>query len=219
MPDKSARQTRDAAYSTTKNHGERVQSGNVAVSLLCRFGVWEDNFLTRHPESLAALVALHREIDDKATDLVQHHGPRMLCQKGCHDCCRDDLTVFEIEAMRITTLSADLLEKEAPHPPGACAFLNEEGACRIYEHRPYVCRTQGLPLRWIEEEDGEWVEYRDICPLELDQIAPETLEEDECWTLGETEGKLAALQMQMDDGKGRRISLRSLFQHSGTWEV
>ena len=77
----------------------------------------------------------------------------------------DQITVFEVEAEVIRRHHADLLAEGEPHAEGACAFLDGEGACRIYEHRPYVCRTQGLPLRWLEELDGETVELRDICPL------------------------------------------------------
>ena len=39
--------------------------------------------------------------------------------------------------------------EEGAGPEGACAFLDGEGGCRVYPDRPYVCRTQGLPLRWI----------------------------------------------------------------------
>ena len=54
---------------------------------------------------------------------------------------------------------AELLGKGRPHPPGACAFLDGEGACRVYDSRPYRCRTQGLPLRWFDEGPfGEPVE-------------------------------------------------------------
>ena len=176
--------------------------------------------MAQQHEPLAALIQLHQEIDSKTTLLVKHHGSKILCQKGCHNCCRDDLTIFAIEALRIRTHCHDFLRTQSPHPPGACAFLDPEGACRIYEHRPYVCRTQGLPLRWVEEENGEWVEYRDICPLEEDQIAPENLTGEECWTLGDIEGKLAELQGRLKSGRGTRVSMRSLFGVSaGTWEV
>ena len=80
---------------------------------------------------------------------------------------------------------ADLLEHSQPHGPGAPQFLAEDGSCRIYAHRPYVCRTQGLPLRWIDEDpDGQVVEMHDICPLNEPGPAIETLPTEECWTLG-----------------------------------
>lgn len=127
----------------------------------------------------------------------------------------DELTVFEVEAERIRAEFPEVL-RQAPHPPGACAFLDEQGACRVYEARPYVCRTQGLPLRWFEEvesEDGEdWdvSEERDICPLNLEGPPLAELPEEQLWLLGVHEDRLARLQ---GDARGsqRRSRLRDLF--------
>lgn len=130
-------------------------------------------------------------------------------------CCVDELTVFEVEAQNIRQSHLNLLQTAVPHALGACAFLDPDGACRIYEDRPYVCRTQGLPLRWLEEEaSGDFVELRDICPLndEGDVEPIEELPEDECWSIGPTEERLAKLQLQFGQGKLSRIPLRSLFQ-------
>lgn len=41
----------------------------------------------------------------------------------------------------------------------ACPNLNERGECLMYEHRPLVCRTFGLPLRDADNYIG------DICEL------------------------------------------------------
>ena len=105
-----------------------------------------------------------------------------------------------------------MLETEKPHNEGACAFLDETGACRIYKDRPYVCRTQGLPLRWFDEIENQLVELRDICPLNEDGEPIEDLPEKECWTLGEFEAKLAELQKAFGKGEMKRIKLRNLFR-------
>lgn len=100
-------------------------------------------------ELLEAIVELHAQIDAEVARRSRAYASRLHCAAGCCDCCVDDLTVFEVEALRIEAHCADLLYQGEPHPPGACVFLSEDGKCRIYEHRPYVCRTQGLPLRWM----------------------------------------------------------------------
>jgi Fe-S-cluster containining protein len=151
--------------------------------------------------------ALHSEVDRRAAALAAQHAARMACARGCSGCCVDDLTVFEVEAERIRRGAPGLLATGTPHAPGRCAFLGSEGECRIYALRPYVCRTQGLPLRWLD--DAEMVEYRDIC--ELNDVAVETLEPEACWTLGEVEERLARMQ-----GDGRRVALRELFTAPGT---
>lgn len=101
---------------------------------------------------------------------------------------------------------------EMPHPEGSCAFLDERGACRVYAARPFVCRTQGLPFRWIGETDaGELVEFRDICPLNESGEPVEEIAADDCFTLGETEDRLRALQMAASGDLGR-VRLRDLFE-------
>ena len=151
---------------------------------------------------LPSLRIIHATVNKRAERLHILHADRLKCSRGCHDCCQDDLTVFEVEAKRIIDEFKDVLENELPHAPGKCAFLDKAGSCRIYSARPYVCRTQGLPLRWI---DGSY-EYRDICPLNEEGAPIEELPEEQCWTLGEVEGELAQLQVN-----SKRVKLRELF--------
>jgi Fe-S-cluster containining protein len=163
------------------------------------------------------LRALHAEVDDRARSLAARHADRLQCTRGCARCCADDLTVFAVEALHIRRHHAALLREGAPHPTGACAFLSADAACRIYPERPYICRTQGLPLRWFERAGGEVVERRDICPLE-DSGPPITeLADRDCWLVGPYEERLAAIQQRLDGGAERpapRIALRSLFSRT-----
>lgn len=155
---------------------------------------------------------LHKAIDQVVDRLSIMHDSRLRCKKGCHDCCIDDLSVFEIEALNIRHFNEALLKTEIPHPKGLCAFLDNNGACRIYNQRPYVCRTQGLPLHWIEErENGTEVAMRDICPINNPGTPVENLPEDLCWKIGPFEEQLARLQYDLDKGETRRVKLRDLF--------
>lgn len=160
-------------------------------------------------EVLGVLRALHEEVDEAAAARAARHPGRLRCGRGCSGCCVDELSVFEVEARRIRAEFGELLRSERPHPPGACAFLDDTGACRIYAARPYVCRTQGLPLRWVDHEAG--VERRDICPLNEPGPPLEELDAGDCWELGPFEARLAALQ-----GDGRRVRLRALFARGGS---
>lgn len=158
-----------------------------------------------------AVTPLHEELDREARRLHVLHEARLLCRRGCSACCVDDLTVFEVEAAPIRRQHAELLASGAPHAEGACAFLDDEGACRIYAERPYVCRTQGLPLRWLEEREGEDVELRDICALNEEGEPIEELSPDACWTIGPFEERLAHLQLTVTDAP-TRVRLRDLFR-------
>jgi hypothetical protein len=121
--------------------------------------------------------------------------------------------VFAVEAEHIRAAHGDLLRDGAPHAPGACAFLDADGACRIYAERPYVCRTQGLPLRWQEERpDGRgMVEHRDICPENEPGPSITELPAEACWLLGPFEHELATLAERFA-GNRTRIPLRTLFE-------
>ncbi|MDH7598079.1 MAG: YkgJ family cysteine cluster protein [Sedimentisphaerales bacterium] len=162
--------------------------------------------------ALEALARLYELVDRQARALAAVHKDRICCRKGCSSCCKDGLTVFELEAMNIRRNHAGLLQTAKPHEVGMCAFLDEQGACRIYPSRPYVCRTEGLPLRWIDQmPDGSPVEMRDICPLNDQGPAIETLDLNLCWTIGPVEEALAELEAQCDGGRLRRVGLRELF--------
>ncbi len=162
---------------------------------------------------LIKLREIYRSLEDAAERLSRHHGERLRCVRGCCDCCVDEITVFEVEALHIGSRYAELLREGEPHPEGACAFLDSKGDCRIYDARPYVCRTQGLPLRWIDETpEGDLVEMRDICPLNDPGPPVVELPEEACWTIGPVEEMLAGLQATLAGGELRRVLLRALFR-------
>lgn len=152
-------------------------------------------------EYLKKLDALHRAVDTMAAALSERHSERLQCKRGCYACCTDGLTVFDIEADRIRRGVQDSLRGEKASDEG-CAFLDEHGGCRIYEFRPYVCKTQGLPLRWFDDAG----EHRDICPLNRTSESLDELEAGECWTIGRAEDILRDLS------DGSRVELRLLFE-------
>ena len=169
----------------------------------------------RRSVTLRVLHQLHAEVDADARDLARAHGSRLRCARGCSSCCVDGLTVLEVEADRIRAAHAALLAAGAPHPKGACAFLDVEGACRIYADRPYVCRTQGLPLRWLEEDEHEEIiEQRDICPLNAEGPALDSLPESACWLIGPYEQRLIDLHLRASPDM-QRVALRALFARRG----
>jgi hypothetical protein len=166
-----------------------------------------------NPGALAALERLHAEIDRAADALADRHGDRLNCALGCSGCCVDGISVFQIEAERIRRRADALLANGQPREAGACAFLDDSGGCRIYEFRPYVCRTQGLPLRWTERRGDAVVELRDICPLNEEGAPVETLEPNACWEVGPFEARLAEIDRRWSGG-APRIQLRSLFHRA-----
>ena len=159
-----------------------------------------------------ALKQFYRRIDRQSERLALEHAGRLKCGRGCSACCVDELTVLPVEAEHIRQHCGPVLT-ERPGPAGRCAFLDKAGACRIYAHRPYVCRTQGLPLRWLESDDrGDWLDYRDICPLNEEGPPLQEIPAESCWTIGPAEQHLAELQRRHDPAEPERVALRSLFR-------
>ena len=166
----------------------------------------------KNASDLKKLFSLYRDVESSVHSIEEKNLSRLKCGQGCSSCCVDDLTVFEVEALNIQTQFGELLENESPNKPGSCAFLDDKGLCRIYEARPYVCRTQGLPLRWEDEDEkGDPVEFRDICPVNAEGTPLVDLPDSHFLTLGHFEGKLAEIQAIRDSWALNRVALRSLF--------
>ena len=164
-------------------------------------------------EQLELLRRFYQEVDQRARTLAEANEAILQCRRGCADCCVDDLTVFQVEADHIRHFHGDLLTGGRANGAGGCAFLDGQGACRIYEHRPYVCRTQGLPLRWLDETpDGRIMEMRDICPLNDRDQGLEDLPDERCWHIGPFEEVLANIQAYAHGGELARVPLRDLFR-------
>ncbi len=85
------------------------------------------------------------------------HPERFACRAGCSDCCRHSLSVTAVEAQAIREGLAALSPEERAAlaaraaevgtRPGPCPALAADGTCGIYDVRPIVCRTHGLPMR------------------------------------------------------------------------
>ncbi len=77
------------------------------------------------------------------------HGDSIVCRAGCDECCVN----FTIGAGEFAALKDKILtlpECSGNKDRGSCFFLNG-GLCSIYENRPVICRTHGLPVRFADD--------------------------------------------------------------------
>jgi Fe-S-cluster containining protein len=111
------------------------------------------------PEVRARLEALYARASARAS-AVQAARPDWPCRRGCDHCCRAlaaPLPLTRVEwrylAEGLAALPPDLRarvreEAAALHTaqrPFTCPLLDrEQGACRVYAHRPLACRTYGF---------------------------------------------------------------------------
>lgn len=105
-----------------------------------------------HPLLLEYLAA-REKIDAAVRAIAERRAGDLACKKGCASCCTVGLTVLSVEAFAIQKhLDARGLAQRPSPPEGGCAFLDEGGACTIYDVRPVLCRTHGIPLRMANAE-------------------------------------------------------------------
>lgn len=105
----------------------------------------EDAALSR---ALTEYGAARAKVDDSVARVVARRHADLACSKGCAACCADGLSVLTVEAHAIVAhLAREGLSARPALRADACAFLDDGGACTIYDARPFVCRTHGLPLR------------------------------------------------------------------------
>lgn len=142
---------------------------------------------------VAEYLRLRDEVDRFIRDLLTQHGEHITCGAGCCECCVN-FTVFAVEFEAILQGlqrdgSAAVFDESQP-----CGFL-KDNRCTIYDHRPIICRTHGLPIAFFDEQSaGHQVSFcpKNFTHADLDDYAfgpDNTLDLDE---LNERLGRLNA---------------------------
>jgi uncharacterized protein len=106
---------------------------------------------------------LLEQVDKWTAEMVQRYKAHLACKKGCDLCCQRKFSVSTVEAYNIASLFRQLpvaVQKDVRKKKSSCRFL-VGGACSVYEARPVICRTYGLPsLHRNEKNEAEisWCE-------------------------------------------------------------
>ena len=95
---------------------------------------------------------LARKVDSFFARVSVRHGTDMQCATGCSDCCHVRLSITAVEAAAIRALVATWSTERRRNladagPTDRCAALDPAGRCKIYDARPLVCRSHGVPIR------------------------------------------------------------------------
>ena len=160
--------------------------------------------------AFAYYLDLLRKIDEYATTLTRNHPDLITCHAGCCECCVGGLTVFPVEAevmrrgLRLLgpaeqkSLAAHLRSLGECGDDDPCPLL-VDGLCGCYDSRPILCRTHGLPVRFIAETE---VVECDICPHNLGD-EEQSLREEEYLDLDHLNFLLVTINFQYlkDTGK------------------
>lgn len=104
------------------------------------------------------------EIDKEISKLELMHDSQLNCKKGCSSCC-ESIKIFPIEFYAIKSkveIKRHPKLKLKHKFSSKCRFLIND-ACILYNYRPIICRTQGLPLLY-ETNSGNTFELS-VCKL------------------------------------------------------
>ena len=125
-------------------------------------------------------------VDAIAAGIKKRHPEHFMCHPGCFSCC----VPFSVLPVEAAVLQKGLkgLEEITSGDSGVCPLLTSDGLCAIYEQRPIICRTQGLPITSSE------IEYAvDCCPLNFRGIPMEDLEKRDILNIDVLNGILVTL--------------------------
>ncbi len=133
-------------------------------------------------DDLSGLLSNWRTVTGKADSFFeavqQEHGGMMRCGPGCTDCCQQDLELLPLEALALLLAleelrpeSREALADQARTRAPPCVLLDGGGRCTLYNARPLICRTHGLPILYREsEEQGSG--SLSVCQLNFVDIDP-----------------------------------------------
>lgn len=157
---------------------------------------------------------LAAKIDGFFARVAARHGAEMQCAAGCSACCRQRLTITGVEAAAIVAWArtrpaaerAAIAAAAASGAADACSALGPDGRCRIYEARPLVCRSHGVPVRMKSPRGLPVVES---CTLNFRSAGPAAADAD-CILDQELVSTMLGLIDRAHDTAGERVELAEL---------
>ena len=98
-----------------------------------------------------AYAALIIELDEHISQLTTNLVNQLHCTAGCASCCM----AFSLLPLEAAILQGVLRQRSlvGSASPATCALLHDQ-LCQVYSARPIICRTQGLPLAYVDVEAG-----------------------------------------------------------------
>lgn len=130
------------------------------------------------PALAATLVQLRGRVDAHFAAAQARTPDAFACRAGCDSCCHQRFGVFALEAEPIRHALTHLAREnpdlrarvraqaDDPAHQHHCALL-VGGTCAIYDQRPLICRSHGLPIALADPEPRI-----DHCPLNFTEGPP-----------------------------------------------
>jgi hypothetical protein len=122
--------------------------------------------MSEHNDPLRNLETLRNRVETHSNRVLSAHPDQFACQKGCAGCCATEREINDLEYAALQRGFAQLDTDEtqrlmAAQDGTACPLLVDQ-ACSLYEERPLICRSHGLPIVMESKLD--------VCPLNFEDI-------------------------------------------------
>ena len=159
---------------------------------------------TTNSESISS--AIHDTVQQAINEQIAQADRPISCSRGCNFCCYQRVDISDDEAILLLAYSKEIgfeidfekLERQAKAKDDKefmalrprhkrCVFLNKEGDCGVYEHRPSVCRKYVVVS---PAEDCDTVKYPNgriekLVDLEAEVLTSSSLNYTESGSLAE----------------------------------
>jgi len=95
------------------------------------------------------------DIEDATQKVKEFYSGQLNCSPGCAHCCKD-FSIFPIEIASLQRAKSMIAQYSKPIMSNLKQFsrcpLLVDDLCVLYKYRPIICRTQGLPAAYIDQE-------------------------------------------------------------------
>ena len=157
--------------------------------------------MIREKDALAHLADLAGAVDEDFASIHARRGAFMECRVGCSDCCRARLSITRVEeaffllglAGRPEAERKELARRARDKTREMCPALDQEGRCQLYDSRPLICRSCGVPLRHRYEVILVNPPVIDVCDLNFVDVTLESLSPEDVLEQTGLAAKLAAI--------------------------
>jgi hypothetical protein len=160
-------------------------------------------------------LSLLARIDDLCMRLRHKHGRHISCAPECSACCSQILNLLPVEFYYLQAAARDA-DLQEPSTAGEICPLLREGRCLLYDYRPVICRTHGMPL--LVDENG--LQRVDCCPENFRDGALNTLSGDSLLNLERLNIVLVSINYIFAAARGidagERISIARIFSPAKT---
>jgi len=127
--------------------------------------------------------ALAAEVEREFDAIRRRNDGCLECQQGCSDCCRCRLSITRLEAAYLRrglarlpdSVRRELAVRATAEAQEMCPALDANGACQVYESRPLICRSHGVPLRYRYPVPLIQPTRIDVCDKNLTEISIDRL--------------------------------------------